>query len=376
MRRLSILPLIVAVAAVPAHAGMFDKTKDPKDGKFDISEMLMSGKGLLAVPILVTEPAIGFGLGAAVGFFHGKPPEDVDVWDESIALEDIPPPTVSGAAGMYTTNNSWFAAGFHSGHYKKDKLRNTSALGLTSLNLTFYDGDDPVDLNIDGVFLYEEFKARLGSGDWFLGGRYLYLTADSSFRNDDVSDIIPADTLESSNAALSFVGYYDSRDTIFTPSKGQEASMVLSRFDERLGGDFDYNQLDLRLTSNHQVHRKWNLGVFFSGQFTGGGVPPFYALPYIKLRGIPVLRYQGGNAASVEVEARWNVVGRWSVVGFAGTGRAWNSEVLPEYDGIYSGGAGGRYLMARRMGMQVGIDVAKGPEETVFYLVIGSGWPM
>ena len=109
MKRPAILLLAACMAAAPAHAGLFDDTKDPKDGKFDISSMLMSGKGLLAVPIVLTEPAIGFGLGAAVGFFHGKPPEDIDVWDESIALEDIPPPTVSGAAAMYTTNNSWFA---------------------------------------------------------------------------------------------------------------------------------------------------------------------------------------------------------------------------------------------------------------------------
>lgn len=374
MRGPTILLLIAALVAAPAHAGMFDKTKDPTDGKFDISAMLMSGKGFMAVPIIVTEPAIGFGLGAAVGFFHGKPQGDIDVWDESIALEDIPPPTVSGAAAMYTTNDSWFAAGFHSGHYKRDKLRNTSALGLAKLNLTFYEGDTPLEFKIDGMFLFEEFKARLGGSDWFLGGRYMYLDTKNSFR-DDPGDVIPDGQLDSANAALSFVGYYDSRDTIFTPSKGQEASMVISRYDKRLGGDFDYNQFDLRVTSNHQVHEKWNLGVFFSGQFTAGGEPPFYGLPYIKLRGVPVLRYQGGKAVSTELEARWNVVGRWSVLGFAGAGRAWGSDILPEYTGIYAGGVGGRYLIARRMGMQVGIDVAQGPEQTVFYLVIGSGWP-
>lgn len=37
-------------------------------------------------------------------------------------------------------------------------------------------------------------------------------------------------------------------------------------------------------------------------------------------------------------------------------------------------GAGFRYLIARRLGMRVGIDVAKGPEETYWYLIVGSAW--
>ena len=37
-------------------------------------------------------------------------------------------------------------------------------------------------------------------------------------------------------------------------------------------------------------------------------------------------------------------------------------------------GGGVRYLIARRLGLQAGIDVAKGPEDTVFYLTVGSAW--
>ncbi len=33
-----------------------------------------------------------------------------------------------------------------------------------------------------------------------------------------------------------------------------------------------------------------------------------------------------------------------------------------------------RYFLARAMGLHVGVDVARGPEEGAFYIVMGSAW--
>jgi hypothetical protein len=43
---------------------------DPEDGKLDASEWLLERKGFLPVPILITEPAVGYGVGAALLFFR------------------------------------------------------------------------------------------------------------------------------------------------------------------------------------------------------------------------------------------------------------------------------------------------------------------
>ena len=45
------------------------------------------------------------------------------------------------------------------------------------------------------------------------------------------------------------------------------------------------------------------LGWRLDGRFANGDTP-FYALPYIDLRGIPALRYQGEDGLMTEVEAR------------------------------------------------------------------------
>ena len=41
---------------------------NPGDGMFDVSEFVIDHKGSLAVPIIITEPAVGYGGGAALVF--------------------------------------------------------------------------------------------------------------------------------------------------------------------------------------------------------------------------------------------------------------------------------------------------------------------
>ena len=86
------------------------------------------------------------------------------------------------------------------------------------------------------------------------------------------------------------------------------------------------------------------------------------------------MRYQGGYAASLETELRWQLNRRWSLVGFAGGGAAGSNEGRPDYSDIYAGGLGFRYMLVRLLGMHTGLDVAVGPEETTVYLVFGTGW--
>jgi hypothetical protein len=45
--------------------GLFAKLKDTEDGAFDLSDFLLSHTGFLPVPIIITEPAIGYGGGLA-----------------------------------------------------------------------------------------------------------------------------------------------------------------------------------------------------------------------------------------------------------------------------------------------------------------------
>ncbi|MCY1465492.1 hypothetical protein D9M71_836440 [compost metagenome] len=106
-----------------------------------------------------------------------------------------------------------------------------------------------------------------------------------------------------------------------------------------------------------------------------GGDVPFYRLPYIDLRGIGSARYQDTRAATIETELRWNLTPRWAAIGFLGAGRTWG--VHSSFSGATSQvakGVGGRYLVARQLGLYVGLDYAFGPEDDTVYVQVGSAW--
>ena len=120
----------------------------------------------------------------------------------------------------------------------------------------------------------------------------------------------------------------------------------------------------------------FNLDSLIDPSITGGRVP-FYALPYIVQRGIPAMRYQGENTLVGEVEVRWNLTRRWALLVFGGGGKAYG-EFIPfdEARAVGGAGAGFRYLIARKLGMWAGIDLAQGTgsDETDIYFQVGSAW--
>ena len=92
---------ITLIFSHSSQAGWFDQNMiDPEDGKFDVSNYLASATGFLPVPIIITEPAVGYGLGAAVAYFHQ--PKEID-------RNEHPhqgPPSISVGFGAKTENGT------------------------------------------------------------------------------------------------------------------------------------------------------------------------------------------------------------------------------------------------------------------------------
>ncbi len=368
--------LLLGLLAAPytaAAGGLLSGLRDPEDSYFDLSENMLSEGGFVPMPIIVSEPAVGVGLGIAPIFVHGEN-KLVDENGELLPPEERLPPSATAGFALLTSNGSWALGAGHFGSWRRDRIRYTGALAVTELNLSFYVDSDPFDFEIMGGILYQDLRFRLGTSNWFLGGSYVYLDAEAAFEVDsEVPGVDPA-SLDSRNAGLSGLVYYDSRDNLFTPLQGYEMLLKGTVHRESLGGDFDYEQLDLDLKVFHPVRGdKVFLGARLFAQTTDG-VSPFYGLPFIRLRGVPALRYQGKSAASLELEARWRVHRRWSLVGFGGTGSTGGTDGQKDASDIYAGGGGFRYLLARRVGLWAGIDAARGPEEWAFYIQIGSAW--
>ncbi|MBW2273001.1 MAG: BamA/TamA family outer membrane protein [Deltaproteobacteria bacterium] len=363
------ISLCLALLLLPAPclaSSFFDGFKDPTDGQFDTSDWLLSKRGFLPVPIIITEPAIGYGGGLALLFFHkSKHDKEKEESDELLGM----PPSVSAVFGAGTENGTWMAGGGHFGSWKEDRIRYTGGAGYASMNLTFYAADVPIDFNIEGALVSAKFEFRIPDTDLFLGVSYDFTNIDATRKPGP--DFLP-DTFDDSIGGLGLSAHWDSRDTIFTTSKGQDLTLSAVFNAPAFGGSTMWQNLGWTLHSYHPVHERVVVSLRLDGNSTWGEVP-FYARPFVELRGIPALRYQGDAAGEGEIDLRVRVWKRWSLVGFFGAG--WTTNSLSGDNGPFPAGGGGfRYLLARKLGMQVGVDVARGPEDTAFYIQVGSAW--
>lgn len=337
---------------------------------------------LLPIPIFITEPAIGEGLGVALALFHpvkeGKAGETRVASLESIgdtAESREAPPVVTGVAGGYTNSDTWFAAIGHANNWRNDSIRYSGALGVAEVNSQIYILNLPLEFTMDAKMVYQDLKFRWRSSDIFLGAALSYLDTDNRF-GIDVPENLASDRFESNvkNIGVAVKAAYDTRDNLMNPRRGQILEMSAWRYDDAIGGDYDYWSYKLKALSFHKLSDKATLGLRLDVSGVDGRVP-FFAVPFVKLRGIPALRYQNRVAGAVEVEGRYLIRPRWELTVFGGLG--YTSDHYPIYentDDIYAFGFGGRYNVFEAHNVWVGIDIARGPEDWNWYIQVGHPW--
>ncbi len=363
--------------------GFFDRFFDDEDGNLDTSKYLKSG-GILPVPLIITEPTVDNGLGVAGLYFHDPhstklPWEDDEPPVEGAPPEKEPPPGISGLAGLITGNESWAAAGFHEGNWFNDGLRARGVAGHASLNLAFY-GDnansegDGLGYQVSGTFFQANPRFRIGNIPFYLGPAFQLLAYDLSF-NNEANDILPEFKSEATDLGLGVILQYDTRDNTLTPNRGTDGRILYRRHDGTIGSDFDYHRVEAGNRAYWQLDddAAWYLAWRVNGTYTDDA--PFFLQPFVDLRGIRAIRYQDDVVLQTDAEIRWQFHPRWSVLGFVGVGQAGDSpKDMFESAARPAGGGGLRYLLAREFGLHVGLDVAQGPEETIFYVQVGHAW--
>jgi len=347
---------------------------DPEDGRFDMSNWLLQRKGFLPVPMIITEPAVGYGGGMGLIFFHPNQGEGVD--------GKPMPPSVSAVFGMGTENGTWAGGAAHLGFWRQNTIRTTSALIVPSVNIDFYGGGDLPEIpdglayQLKGWMAVQNALFRVSASNFWAGAQLIYLDAETSLRDVPANPALEQLGGKVRNLGAGAILQYDSRNNIFSPTTGWAATLRLREHWGEFHDDFQYTAMDADSKYYFKPGKDWYFGWRVKGNFSGDDTP-FYALPFISMRGIPMARYQGEQVLSTEIEARYAIDSRWSVLGFGGVGRAASSdEKLSKATDRWAGGAGFRYLIARRMGFQSGIDIAKGPEEWAFYIQIGSSWAL
>jgi hypothetical protein len=348
------------------------KIRSPEDGALDLSGFLDKAYGFVPILIPITEPAIGYG--AALGvMFIDKP--------QGEAQPGLARPNITAVGAFATGNGTWGVLAGDVRHWKDDRVQTVVGALYSSVNLDFYGigkdnalKDDPIGYTLEPVGGGARGRYRFGASH--VWGGIGYVLADTNVSFDEEGRLPQAGefSTQSHVGGLTPSLAYDTRDNMFTPTRGSYADGTVGLFDERLGSDTTFQRVNLTYIVYLPVHARVTLGVRGGATFAFGDVP-FYLLPFISLRGAPVMRYQGQDVAEVETEVRWQFWKRYSLVGFVGGGAAWNDfQHLDNQVDVVTGGTGFRYELARKYGLHAGADVAFGPDGTAFYVQVGSAW--
>lgn len=326
------------------------------------------------IPLIVTEPAIGEGLGAGLVYFHDTPGTKPKLSSgRSLAKtgrKQKPPPTATGAFGFYTNNDTTAVGIGHSRTFKEDTWRMIAAGAKARINATYYVADIPFGFSMEGALVMANFKRRMGASNWFIGASTSMVDADAFFKTDGSG--IP--DFEFTDVGIGATGLYDSRDDSMMPSTGRRFDLTVWRYDDAIGGEFDYWTSRLKFNSFHKFAEKFVLGLRFEVG-TADGEVPFYAEPFVPLRGIPALRYTGEIAGVAEAEFRYQFAPRWAVLAFAGAGFVDDFDpTTGTEDDIVAWGIGARWLALKEQNVWVGIDLARGPEDDAFYIQLVHPW--
>jgi surface antigen Omp85-like protein len=359
-------------SATQKPGGAASKFRSPEDGWLDISGFLDEPWGFIPLLFPITEPAVGYGAGAGMAFVDRPAGE---------AQAGFGRPNITLLGGLATENDTWGIVAGDLRHWMGDRLQTLVAVIDASVNLDFFGIGEDAALE-DDALRYNlrprgggiRTKYRIAASRVWVGATYAYADTKVEFEDPSATPGLPGADGTSRVGGLTPSITYDSRDNFFTPTRGTYFEGAAGVFDEWLGGDDAFQRVSLTYLYYAPLDPALTLGVR-GGVSSSFGEVPFYLRPYVSLRGAPVLRYQGETIAEVETEARWQFWKRFSIVGFAGYGAAWNDfEEVDDVVTVLTGGTGFRYEMARKYGLHAGLDVAFGPDGTAVYVQFGSAW--
>jgi hypothetical protein len=249
------------------------------------------------------------------------------------------------------------------------------------LNLKFYGfGPDspfqqkPVPFAIKTAAIFQRVQARVGTTDLFVGLQYLYLATKTHFDGEVPPEITPPE-LDINVGGLGGMVEYDTRDNFLSPTKGIDLFASGNAFEPAFGSDSRFGRTRVQTVFYGRPSAHWGYGLRLEAQYAWGDMP-FFMRPALSMRGLTGGKYIDKVAVLAEAEPRYWIDKRWMLLAFGGVGRVaptWSR--ISDADNVWAAGFGFRYLIARKLGLQSGIDFGFGPSgDKAFYIQFGSAW--
>jgi outer membrane protein assembly factor BamA len=365
------MSLALMLLAEEAKAEPLQETPDRLSSPSDNIAGAERHPSFVAMPIPMSDPAIGAGLG-----FAGM----------ALYNQDADGPWITGLGGLYTDNGTWAVGIFHKAHFDDDRYRLTAALGYGNFNLDFYGiGSDAgsrnisIALNERGYFLLLDVLMRVRPHT-YVGLRYRGLQVDTSLNRAQLPfpDLdIPQVQLQSTISALGLSAQYDTRDNQFAPSRGLLFNGTFLYAADAFGSDFEYPRAELAFNGYHAIGETvlaWRGSLCWSGDGT-----PFYDLCSFgtqnDLRGYSAGQFRDHAMFAVQAELRRHLFWRFGAVAFAGVGGVADDFTSFEQDHLLpAAGVGLRIEASRQYHVNLSIDYAVGDDSSAVYFYVGEAF--
>ncbi len=344
------------------------------DIREDDMPMKLRRGDLVVVPIPISNPTLDSGLVLVGAYFY----------PQTEAQKKQQPASVTGAGGLYTSNDSKLFVVGHQSYWDEDSWRLGGAIGHADLKLTLLlpisiANRDRVDWDIKGDIAMAKLSHKV-FGNWYasVSGRWMDIEqtfgigmAPGSFGSDPSNSALDTDI---TSVGLGIGIENDSRDMPLNTYAGHKFELSALFNDENLGSDNTYQSYKIAYSSYHELSKPIVLAWEIQGCAREGATPVWDAC-LIPLRGFSALDYIGKQSVAGQFEARWRLNSRWGVVGFAGGGYTTDSlfdfrddTFIPSY------GIGLRFMVLQAKRINLRVDYARSKDSDAFYMSIGEAF--
>ena len=361
-------------ADVPEPAQVTQSTKTPAAESQPISHSKKKRKSgrrgsFAAAPIPISSPAIGSGVVPVVGYIFPLSSKD-----------KISPPSVIGAGGLITNNNSrGFAVGGQL-YMKEDTYEISSVYVHGNLDYNIYGtgvvANEKLPLEQTGQGYLGEFLRRVA---WklFVGPRFAAGSSLITIQPNNVDGFpIPPDLgIHTNLVSIGARATWDTSVNRFYPVGGTFFSFTSDFFLQSIGSKYSFQSYKTSFSKYWSLSKKQVLA--YNGYFCAvGGAPPFYGNCIYgtnnELRGYTAGRYFDRYMMATQAEYRLVLPMRLGVVAFGGIGgvRAGDSQLLQSQHFLPAGGVGLRFDLSPKYHVNLRADIARGTDGHTFSLGI------
>ena len=319
--------------------------------------------GIAPIPIIFFTPETSLAIGGGVVFTFRDPNHPNDKRPDNLQL-----------IAAYTLKNQIFFSLTPEIYFNDKQGKLNIHTSYARWPTSFFGVGNDADMDADDIDELEEVYTSnaFTVQPWIVHKAFSQLSLGMTvdIGQTDISDIEDDGILDQgkltgsdggTRSGLGPVLSWDTRDSIFYPTRGSWHKIWSWHYRDAIGSDFDYDVYAVDLRVYHPITNDHILAFHALGVSNNGEVP-FDELPSPMIRGLYEDLFIDKNMFTLQMEYRFPIHERWSGVTFAAAGDVFHdNDDIDTQNMKYAGGGGVRYAIDKKEKINLRIDIGVSP---------------